>query len=72
MAFADELSDLKRDIAAAELPVSELLAAAGVDRSTWTRWNGGTFKPRFDTWASVRATADRLIAERGAQRDAAA
>lgn len=66
MAFADELSDLKRDIAAAEVPVTDVLAAAGVNRSTWTRWNGGTFKPRFDTWATVRATAERLIAERDA------
>lgn len=64
MAFADELAELKRNLQAAEISVGELLDVAGVDRSTWTRWNNDTFKPRFESWSQVRSAADRLISGR--------
>jgi hypothetical protein len=63
MAFADELADLKRDLKEAHIPVDDVLAIAGVNRSTWTRW-GGTHTPRLDRWDDVKAAAASLLAER--------
>lgn len=64
MAFAEELSALRKRLSTSGLSVGEVLTAAGVDRSTWTRWNSGTFRPRFESWSAVCAATDRLIAER--------
>lgn len=61
MAFTDELADLKKELGAAKISISSLLAAAGVDRSTWTRWANGTCMPRMEKWSAVRAAADRLL-----------
>ncbi len=64
MAFTDELSSLKQDLASADVSIADVLARAGVDRSTWTRWNNGASRPRFETWAAVRASAENMIAKR--------
>jgi hypothetical protein len=64
MAFSDELAELKRALKEARIPVDDVLAIAGVNRSSWTRW-GGNQVPRLDRWNDVRAAADRLLAERG-------
>lgn len=64
MAFADELAELKRNLQAADISVGELLGVAGVNRSTWTRWNNDTFRPRFQSWAEVQSAAERLISGR--------
>lgn len=63
MAFADELSELKRDLKAARIPVDDVLSLAGVNRSTWTRW-GNQQSPRIDRWASVKDAASKLLTER--------
>jgi len=63
MAFADELAALKRDLKEARIPVAAVLAVAGVNRTTWTRWDG-QHSPRIDRWASVQAAAAQLLAER--------
>jgi hypothetical protein len=62
MAFRDELFELRRALKSANVKVADVLGAAKVDRSTWTRWNNGAHQPRFETWSLVRANADRLIA----------
>lgn len=64
MAFSDELADLKRALKEARIPVDDVLAVAGVNRSSWTRW-GGNQVPRLDRWNDVKAAAERLLAERG-------
>jgi hypothetical protein len=63
MAFADELADLKRDLKEARIPVKDVLAIAGVNRTSWTRWSG-THSPRIDRWAAVQAAAEQLLSER--------
>lgn len=76
---------LKEDITAIEGALSEaganldrMLVAAGVNRSTWTRWkNGSVTGARYDTFARVRAAADvaireaRAAGERAPEADAA-
>lgn len=66
MAFKDDLETLKAQLAAEGIPVDELLSAAGLHRTTWMRWNDGTFQPRFENWSGVREAADRLIGKRRA------
>lgn len=64
MAFADDLAALKRDLKEARIPVDDVLAIAGVNRSSWTRW-GNLHIPRTDRWNRVREVAETLIKERG-------
>lgn len=71
MAFPDELANLKTSLKAARIPVDDVLAIAGVNRSTWTRWRK-LHTPRHDRWMAVRAAADRLLAERARPSDRAA
>lgn len=66
MDFAAELETLKRDLRAARIPVSDVLAIAGVNRTSWTRWSG-QHSPRIDRWAAVKAAAEKLLAERANQ-----
>jgi hypothetical protein len=65
MAFRDDLAGLERDLADAQVPVADVLAASGVHRITWSRWKKSEFSPRLQTWEGVREAARRLIAERG-------
>lgn len=66
MAFAEDLAALKQELKEARIPVDDVLALAGVNRSSWTRW-GTHHTPRFDRWESVKATARRLLDERQRQ-----
>lgn len=63
MAFADDLTALKHDLKEARIPVDDVLAIAGVNRSTWTRW-GGQHTPRLEVWERVQEAATRLLQER--------
>ena len=63
MAFADDFADLKGRLRAAGVPVEPVLALAGVNRSTWTRWGAQRHSPRVDAWQRVKDAAERLIAE---------
>lgn len=42
------------------VPVSEFLGRVGVDASTWTRWRGGKFFPRFANWQAVQAELAKM------------
>lgn len=35
------------------IPVDDLIKAAGVDRSTWSRWRTGATTPRWKHWRGV-------------------
>ena len=37
------------------LPIADVLATAGVNRSTWWRWKKGRFQPRADTVDRIEA-----------------
>jgi len=71
MAFADELAELKTHLKESGVAVGEVLASAGVDRSTWTRWGQGQ-TPRHDRWEAVKAAAASLVEDRSRPQDAAA
>lgn len=68
MAFHDELAELKRTLKDAGVSVDDVLARAGVNRSSWTRWGQGNIA-RYDRWTAVKAAANDLIAQH--TRDAA-
>jgi len=37
------------------LPLADVLATAGVNRSTWWRWKTGRFQPRAETVERIEA-----------------
>jgi hypothetical protein len=37
------------------LPIADVLATAGVNRSTWWRWKTGRFQPRAETVDRIEA-----------------
>jgi len=37
------------------LPISDVLATAGINRSTWWRWKTGRFQPRAETVERIEA-----------------
>lgn len=59
--FKNDLHALEKALRQASVPVEDVLAAAGVDRSTWSRWKNDRTIPRFENWLKVRNAADRLI-----------
>jgi hypothetical protein len=60
--FETELDTLKKALAQASVSIDEVLERAGVDRSTWTRWNNGSVtSPRFDSWAKVKDASAHLL-----------
>lgn len=64
MAFPDEIKALETELNAAGVSVDALLVRASVDRSSWTRWKKGSFRPRMDSWAKVQAAAKEMIPNR--------
>ena len=43
------------------LRLEDVLHAARVNRSTWTRWKSGATNPYFNTWAAVERALNDLI-----------
>lgn len=70
MDFAAELRALKENLRVARVPVDDVLALAGINRSSWTRWNQGSI-PRTDRWSVVTQAAEKLLSERAERQDAA-
>jgi hypothetical protein len=64
MAFRDELTALEQALEQAQIPVEAVQTRAGVHRTTWTRWQKGSTKPRYETWADVTSAARAIISER--------
>lgn len=60
-----EARSIERRLKDAGIGIAPVLAAAGLDRSTWTRWKAGTFKPRLESWVAMQNEALRLLAGRG-------
>ncbi len=59
--FLDEVTEIERKLKEANVPLSVLLGAAGIDRSTWTRWRAKTTIPRLDRWEGTKAAAARIF-----------
>lgn len=60
MSITDEITRFEAQVKADGLRIGDVLASAGVDRSTWTRWKAGTTKPLLDKWRAVEAAAASL------------
>lgn len=64
MSTVDEIIALERAAHAAGFRVADILRAAKLDRSTWTRWRNGVTSPRLDNWKAVHQAVKDLIASR--------
>lgn len=68
MTLADETKTIEATLRDAGIGLEDVLAHAGVDRSTWTRWKNGAVKyARYDTITKVKAAADQALANARAQ-----
>lgn len=50
-----DIKEIEARLKEAGVPVEAMLANAGVDRSTWTRWKAGAFSPRLSKWRDVES-----------------
>lgn len=67
MSTTEEILALEKQARSAGFRVADILRAAGVDRSTWTRWRNGVTSPRLDNWKAVnKAVADLLAGAQSA------
>lgn len=55
-----EIIQIERALEEHGVSVDTLMEAAGINRSTWTRWKSGAYAPRLTKWRDVRAAVDRL------------
>lgn len=69
MSIVDEITKFEESAKASGLQIGDVLEAAGVDRSTWTRWKSGKTKPLLESWRSVEAAAAYLRARTPASQD---
>lgn len=62
MAFTDELIAAKDALKGAGVDVYAVLAEAGIDQSTWSRWNSGRVRgPHWDTWQKFKGALARMV-----------
>lgn len=62
MDLQEHISALEAELKAARVPLDDVLGAANVDRSTWTRWKNGSVKgARYDTMARVMDAVSRAL-----------
>lgn len=68
MTLSDEAKAIETTLRDAGVRLADVLYAAGVDRSTWTRWKSGKSKfGRYDTIVRVKAAAESAVATRATQ-----
>jgi hypothetical protein len=65
MPISSDISDIQDRLRAARIPLSRLLSAAAVDRSTWSRWRADKVSPTLLNWRAVQDAADRLAPTNG-------
>lgn len=71
MTLRAEVIDMEAALKRAGVSLDAVLAQAGINRSTWTRWKAGTVKgARYDTISRVKDAAHRAV--EAASQDAAA
>lgn len=71
MSFSDDLERLRDELKEAGVPVSAVCERAGINRTTFTRWQLGK-GPRLQTWETVKQAKDELILEARTARAAEA
>lgn len=60
MSTADEIAAFEKSVQDRGLRIADVLRAAEIDRSMWTRWKNGSTTPRLDNWRAVERAADAL------------
>ncbi len=58
----DHVVELESRLKLGGVKVHDVLVAANLDRSTWTRWKQGKLTPRMDSWMRVSAEAEARLA----------
>lgn len=62
MSLKAEVEEIETALKGANVPLDVVLADAGVDRSTWTRWKSGVVTgARYDTWSRVKTAASEAL-----------
>lgn len=61
MSIPAEISEIVARAEKAGVRLADVLRAAEVDRSTWSRWRAGITTPRLDNWRAVNVAVDDLI-----------
>jgi len=56
-----QLTALEQRAADANVPMADILQAAGVARTTWTRWKRSDFDPRLSTLRKLHAALDEKL-----------
>lgn len=58
MSLQVEVAEIEAALGQASVSLDDVLAKAGVNRSTWTRWKNGAVKgARYDTLTKVKSAA---------------
>jgi len=60
MDTTDEIIAFEKRVNDAGLKIADVLRAAEVDRSLWTRWKSGITVPRLDNWRAVERAFETL------------
>lgn len=63
MSFISRIVDIERELSEKGRRVSDLCEAAGINRSTWTRWKSGATSPLMAAWERVEGAKADLLAE---------
>jgi hypothetical protein len=56
-----QVLSLEERLKGSGIKVADVLSAARVDYSTWTRWKQGKLTPRMDSWMRVTAAAEERL-----------
>lgn len=65
MTLSDEITSLEASLKASGRSIADVLAEAGVNRSTWTRWKNGDVRgARYDTFQRVKTAAAKRTRQR--------
>lgn len=60
MALSTHIIALESRLSKARVPLSRVLTAADIDRSTWSRWRADKSSPTLRNWEAVNTAVDRF------------
>lgn len=66
MSIAKQMIEMELALGRAGSSVDDLCRAAGINRSSWTRWKNGSCEPLLSTWTKVREAFSTLTASSAA------
>lgn len=60
-AAKDMIAELEKRAKVKGVPIRQVVRAAGVNVSTWTRWKSGDTTPTFRMWEKVTSSANSIL-----------